>query len=357
MDKDSDYPIFQLAKSLGLHQVFGPMPSAQMLVHDILQAATMHHHHLYIQRPVQIGLAQFPTIQHYYHLYLGKQPQQRQIRSPCLGYIFSELNPGKVIVDPFWGNIWEASSSTAPQFPKVLTRMESTAVQISKSQNFDEMEIEHSDSISFAQDEHNVTFLETAADPAVLDEVNLQLALSQGITQSEGHVDADLQIVMHLVVINPQPIQTILLSQSRKRKYRKRLTPVVDDEVRRSARLHKVPGFVHMELDERSKPRKLAKEDTALMQGQLQQVMEEIVTEEHMLPIAFMQNLAINYCEVAPEDVTEDKLLSNVPNDNASYGCNNAQRVQQKHIFCCALLSSFAGGFYVSTFILCICQF
>lgn len=94
-------------------------------------------------------------------------------------------------MDPFWGNNWEASSSTAPQFPKVLTRMESTAVQISESQNFDEMEIEHGDSISFAQDEH-ITLLKTAAVPAVLDEVDLQLARSQGITQSEGHVDADL---------------------------------------------------------------------------------------------------------------------------------------------------------------------
>jgi hypothetical protein len=28
MDKESDYPIFQLARTLNLHQVFGPMPSA-----------------------------------------------------------------------------------------------------------------------------------------------------------------------------------------------------------------------------------------------------------------------------------------------------------------------------------------
>ena len=36
MDKESDYPIFQLAMTLRLHQVFGPMPSAQMLLQDIL---------------------------------------------------------------------------------------------------------------------------------------------------------------------------------------------------------------------------------------------------------------------------------------------------------------------------------
>lgn len=32
MDRESDYPIFQMARILQLHQVFGPMPSAQMLL-------------------------------------------------------------------------------------------------------------------------------------------------------------------------------------------------------------------------------------------------------------------------------------------------------------------------------------
>jgi hypothetical protein len=57
MDKESDYPIFQLAKTLRLHQVFGPMPSAQMLLQDILYAATMNQHDLYIQKPLNIGLS------------------------------------------------------------------------------------------------------------------------------------------------------------------------------------------------------------------------------------------------------------------------------------------------------------
>lgn len=48
MDKDSDYPIFQIAKTLNLHQVFGPMPSAQMLIEDILQVTMANQHNLYV---------------------------------------------------------------------------------------------------------------------------------------------------------------------------------------------------------------------------------------------------------------------------------------------------------------------
>jgi hypothetical protein len=34
-----------------------------------------------------------------------------------------------------------------------------------------------------------------------------------------------------------------------------------------------------------------------------------------MIPIELMQNLATNFCEVPPEEVTEVKLLTNVPHD------------------------------------------
>lgn len=56
MDPESDYPIYQLARILQLHQVFGPMPSAQMLLQEILQVSMMNHHDFYIQRPINVGL-------------------------------------------------------------------------------------------------------------------------------------------------------------------------------------------------------------------------------------------------------------------------------------------------------------
>lgn len=89
----------------------------------------------------------------------------------------------------------------------------------------------------------------------------------------------------------------------------------MDDEIQRSTRQHQVPGFEHMELDEKSKPRKLIKEDTSKMKRELALALEEAVAEDQILPIEFMQNLDINYCEVAPEDVTAEKLLPNIPND------------------------------------------
>lgn len=83
MGKESDYPIFQLAKTLQLRQVFGPMPSAQMLLQDILHAAAMNQHDLYIQKPLNFGLSQFCFMQQYAsHLCAEKRPQQIQFESP-----------------------------------------------------------------------------------------------------------------------------------------------------------------------------------------------------------------------------------------------------------------------------------
>lgn len=74
-------------------------------------------------------------------------------------------------------------------------------------------------------------------------------------------------------------------------------------------------GFEHVELDERSKPRKLVKEDTTQLMRQLESAMEDVAVDDQALPIEFMQNLATNFCEVPPEEVTSIKLLSNAPND------------------------------------------
>lgn len=155
----------------------------------------------------------------------------------------------------------------------------------------------------------------------LLKQNDLQLALVQEPNNHQpiqifGQIDARLQLALLQENINHQPIQAIIPIKSDKRKSRKRPTPVVDDEVKRSTRLHKILGFVHMELDEKSKPRKLTKEDTILMEEQLNQALEEAMSDDQMLPIEFMQNLATNYCGVAPEDVTVERLLSNDANDN-----------------------------------------
>lgn len=114
----------------------------------------------------------------------------------------------------------------------------------------------------------------------------------------------------------------MIIPTNPKRPSKKRPTPIIDDEVRGSARLNYQPDFEHMYLDDRSKPRKLNKKDTSMMQKRLQQALEEVVVagkeissqseqveqETNALSVSFMQNLAITYYEVNPEDVTEDKL-------------------------------------------------
>jgi len=109
--------------------------------------------------------------------------------------------------------------------------------------------------------------------------VVLQDNINCQITQPESHATAALQRALPEDI--HQPIQMVGPNLPKTRKSQKRLTPVVEDEVRRSSRLHKLPGFEHMELDEKSKPRKLAKE--TLLQGQLQIAMAEFVSEDQML--------------------------------------------------------------------------
>jgi hypothetical protein len=57
MDKESDYPISQLAKTLKFHPVFGPLPPAKMLLQYIMYASSLSHHSLYIPGPINLGFA------------------------------------------------------------------------------------------------------------------------------------------------------------------------------------------------------------------------------------------------------------------------------------------------------------
>jgi hypothetical protein len=117
-------------------------------------------------------------------------------------------------------------------------------------------------------------------------------------------------------LIQPEPIQIIPPAAPRKRQIRKRPTPIVDDEVQRNTRRHQLPGFQHMELDQRSMPRKLSKEDTVMLEAHLSTALVQATTDGQAIPVEVMQGIAINFCDVPPEEVTEEKLLSVVPNDD-----------------------------------------
>ena len=51
-----------------------------------------------------------------------------------------------------------------------------------------------------------------------------------------------------------------------------------------------------MELDAKSKPRKLFKEDTVKMQEQLDQAITDAIEADKMLPLQILQDVAINFC-------------------------------------------------------------
>jgi hypothetical protein len=73
-----------------------------------------------------------------------------------------------------------------------------------------------------------------------------------------------------------------------------------------------------MELDERSKPRKLGKHDTDKLKKKLESVMEEAAIDDNPLPIGVMQTIAFQYCEVSPKDISSDKLLQNVQHEDTT---------------------------------------
>jgi hypothetical protein len=236
------------------------MPSAQMLLADVIHVSTMHQHNLYIQRPLNIVFSQFPGLLCLKQF--GKHPVKEDIRSPCPGYIFCTIDPQKVIADPFWGNNWEASSSVVPMVTKRLFRMDDVDNTLTGEPDPNE-EI------------NSLDFDQSNSYPPITDDTQMQLALFSDVSEA-------------LSVDSPQH------THQKKRRSRKRPTPIVDDEVRRSTRLNKT-------VDDGD---------------QLQQALEVVLSEGQMLPIDLMQNLATTYCEVAPGDVTVDKLLSSDNNDN-----------------------------------------
>jgi hypothetical protein len=93
-----------------------------MIIEDILHVLMSNQHNLYVPRPLNIGLSQFSYMQRYHYI-LGKQPQQSLTH---LDFISNESNiePDIDIGHIFWGNNWEASSSSAPKVLQRLVRMD-----------------------------------------------------------------------------------------------------------------------------------------------------------------------------------------------------------------------------------------
>lgn len=337
MDRESDYPIFQIANTLKLHQGHGPMPSAQMLLQEILLSTRANQHTMYIERPLNLGIAQFPPL----ILSLeqsGKQPivPPRYDSDEDLSWIAQ--------------NDWEASTSSNPIMPRRLVRMWDDQDQPKLSEPRQIQPLQDHVDFDLPVHENNQTKIpKVLQNQPLQDHVGFDFPIPKNNLPSEVANDVDETILKlpsetelsasDLVItdketftfgiqgallqddtcaelIQPEPIQIIPPAAPRKRQIRKRPTPIVDDEVQRNTRRHQLLGFQHMELDQRSMPRKLSKEDTVMLEAHLSTALVQATTDGQAIPVEVMQGIAINFCDVPPEEVTEEKLLSVVPNDD-----------------------------------------
>jgi hypothetical protein len=353
---ESDYPIYRMAAALNLHQCIGPMPSAEMILQDIVRVSMTSSAGQYLPRSVTQGLLQFPylhNLQSYITLQLGlgfpKLPAniQRQIRLGKQPLIVPN-NPvyNNNMSYLLWGNNIEASSSGGHKLYKssdFVAASEASPEEIAQQQNdkkaiaaiASEMQREGllNTSFSFPQmDLKDWELLKSVYLPspnrqsppeAILSASNNHAlvpasvpdipssqvpespehywpASEEGVPKAADSSQETFHFVVPLQAIPPAP---------KKRTSRKRPTPVVDDEVKRSARLNRHEGYEHMELDEKNKPRKLFKEDTIKLQKKLHQTLETSVSENAMVPIQVMQDLAVQFCDVAPEEIADELLL------------------------------------------------
>lgn len=237
MDQESDYPIYQLARTLQLHQGFGPMPSAQMILHDILQATSiMGSHNLYVQRPLNVGLTQFPMVHHYERL-LGKQPCPNILHDSLLP--FYDADSDQEQVNPNWGNNWEASSSSSPAPPVCFERMvPSVPASLTHVAFIHPQQLQSEQAANMDLDLFIPVHQSEMYHPGNIDDVQLDGLQDEHVYSQIQLSASHLQMIPYPEIENPQPIQTVMPTPPKKRKTRKRLTYIVDDEIQRNTRQH-----------------------------------------------------------------------------------------------------------------------
>lgn len=178
---------------------------------------------------------------------------------------FYESDSDQEHVNPNWGNNWEASSSSNPAPPICFEKIVTDSPVV---------------------DNHDLVL----SQKSVLQLMEEDQQISDMLDFQPQQSVPSLQLVPCSEAANPEPIQVVMPATTTKRRTRKRLTYVVDDEIQRNTRRHQMLGFEHMEFDEKSKPRKLAKDDTARLKANLELALEEAVNGDQVLPMELMQN-------------------------------------------------------------------
>jgi hypothetical protein len=259
--------IRQLAARFGIHQCYGPSPSVEMLVQDLAAYA-------------QSLLALMPM----------KEPLPAQSWNFVPATSFA--NTWFFCVDnPAWGNNAEASSSSGARRPR-LELIRTT----------------HSDCVP------NQLNLE-----ASLEHNNNHVPLSQISPDQEASnssvVDMELDSPTRFVSeVNSNP------AAAKKRRGRHH-TPIVDDEVRRSAKLINETLHDHIQLDGEPRRRKGATKKsvsfssvTDLKKAIVSSSLDEDLTEFEVAPIqaSTLADLCTSFCGVPPSELSLATLLHEV---------------------------------------------
>jgi hypothetical protein len=258
---EDDSAIRQLAARVGIHQCFGPSPSVAMLVQDLAAHA-------------QLLLASLPM----------KEPL------PAQSWNFV---PASSIADtwffcvdnPAWGNNAEASSSKGARMPR-LTLISSP----------------HS-----ANSPNQLDVLERSNNLESTNQMNPDQAASDGRVVD---MDLDSPTCPHSEVISSPPA-------AKRRRGRPR-TPIVDDEVRRSARLRNVNAQEHIQLDEEPRRRKGATKKSVsfssvadLKNAIVSCALDDALVEFEVAPLqaSTLAELGSSFCGIPPAEVSPATLL------------------------------------------------
>jgi hypothetical protein len=205
---ESDFPIRQLANRFGLHPRFGPSPSVEMLIMELAQRASSLQAMLPLKAPLQA---------HEWNTF----PQSWFVPG---NWFFNVNNPN-------WGNNAEASSSTGSKLPRLQLLGPAHPIE-----SLDQSEQAlHADPLSVS---------EKGGDPSSV------APLGGGMDRPIDSAFPDSGLTLPLEPSSPicTPSQ-----QHHKRKTKAR-TPIVEDEVRRSARLRRNAAAIHIQLE--NEPRK-----------------------------------------------------------------------------------------------------
>jgi hypothetical protein len=208
IDFESDFPIKQFANRVGLHSGFGPSPSVEMLIKELAQRASSLQAMLPLKAPLQAHE-------------LNTFPQSWFVPG---NWFFNVSNPN-------WGNNAEASSSTGIRLPRL--QLIGPAHPVERLTQGEQA----------LQDDP----MSTSGNGGKPSSVG---PLREGMDRPIDSAFADSGLTLPLELSSP----TCTPSQHHPKRKTKARTPIVEDEVRRSARLRRNDDAIHIQLE--NEPRK-----------------------------------------------------------------------------------------------------